>query len=117
MGKFDNHNQNLYEDSSEEEKLMKLPEMEREKILYKRYMQYEKIKEEKEMKDRINKLRGVDPQEPESHEDQTITYEILCENVIKRDILVKNIYRPAFDKITGNYVRIAYRDGYSIKKS
>lgn len=130
MGDKNINDLNLYQNSEDEEELMKLPETQREKILYNRYIRLVQLEEKKEMDNRVSlmeerknsterKNEALPKKEgdvPAEKEDDTITYDMFCGIVIKRDMLAKNIYRPVIDNLVGNYVRICFENGYVIKK-
>lgn len=58
------------------------------------------------------KSRKISPKKKRDRQ----AYEMFCETVIQRGILVKNIYKPTIKKLAGNYVCINSLDGYVVKK-
>lgn len=119
--KFDQHS--LFEDSEDEKKLNKLPETEKEKILYERHLKLQKLKEKKEMdlkmKERQkNKTIKAEKkiQELPRLGNEDFTYDEMNKILIKRDQLVNNIYRPCLDDCIGQYVRVRFETGYAIRE-
>lgn len=45
-----------------------------------------------------------------------LTYEMFCQAVIKRDVLVRNVHGPAMLSLPGQCVRVRLDNGYAIRK-
>ncbi|ELQ75561.1 Paf1/RNA polymerase II complex, RTF1 component (involved in regulation of TATA box-binding protein) [Trachipleistophora hominis] len=117
MGDMQYNDMNLYQDSEDEEKLMKLPEAQREAILYNRYMKIKKLEEKKEVEHRIDELHEQGTKEHGTAvQEECITYDMLCDVLVPRTLLAKNVYRPAIDRLVGNFVRVCFKSGYVVKR-
>ncbi|ELA45974.1 hypothetical protein VCUG_02530 [Vavraia culicis subsp. floridensis] len=118
MGEMKYNDMNLYQDSEDEERLMKLPEAQREEILYRRYMKIKKLEEKKEMEHRIDELaeQSTKKEHESAVHSECLTYETLCDVLVPRSLLAKNVYKPMFDRLAGNYVRVCFKSGYVIKR-
>lgn len=121
--RFDQHS--LYEDSEDEKRLNELPETEKEKILYERHLQLQKLNEKKEMDAKMRERESSTLKEKESpqmkkeikkQENEDFTFDEMNKIVIKRDDLINNIYRPCFDRCIGQWVRVRFETGYALRE-
>ncbi|KAI5171326.1 hypothetical protein NEFER03_0685 [Nematocida sp. LUAm3] len=112
----------LYINWEDRKRLEALPEVEREEILYERYMTRLKEKERKEIEQRVKSF-GEESEEdtkdlPEKAFPRSSTlkssFEIFKYILLRRDTFLKLVYRRAISQLVGYYVKIRLPTGYSI---
>ncbi|KAI5184356.1 hypothetical protein NEHOM01_0101 [Nematocida homosporus] len=116
--------EDLYLDWEDQKQLEALPEVEREKILYERYIERVRANERKEIEQRVRSFGEESESDSFSRESEKVfpqssaksTYEVFKCIVLSRDTLLKIVYRRAIDKLKGYYIKIRLPTGYSIYK-
>lgn len=107
----------LYENSSDEERLRKLPEKEREEILFQRHQQIEKLNEKREMEKRLRETQKIVQNGAEKEEEtDKFTYDEFSKLIIKREELIKCVYKPLFENCKGLWIRIKFGSHYAIRE-
>ncbi|KAI5180368.1 hypothetical protein NEOKW01_0672 [Nematocida sp. AWRm80] len=127
-GSNKNDSDHLYLDLEDRERLESLPEIEREKILYERHLQWIKEEERKELESRVgyleddNELDSISKESSDANDrgyhkhQKSSTYDIFKHTILSRDTLLRIVYRTIIDKITGYYIKIRLPSGYCIYK-
>lgn len=101
-------------------------DLEKEKLLYEKYQKEQEENERLENIKRQNKKNNEsDTEASDSHRRERrdsdsskneVTVELLNANILRRDLIVKSVYKPFFDHIKGIFVRVALKNGYAICK-
>ncbi|OAG29431.1 hypothetical protein NEDG_00564 [Nematocida displodere] len=127
-GKSYNDEEDLYLGAEDKKQLESLPEIERERILYERYSDRLRKAERKELEQRAGKFGEESESDSFSREresrDKAIprittaksSYDVFKNIVLKRDTLLKIVYKRMIDKLVGYYIKIRLPSGYSIYK-
>lgn len=100
-----------------------LTEIEKETQLYEKYAKKMKRDERLEIKQRNNgefiesqDETEIQPEWEEKIENKAISFGDLQKNMITRTLLAKNVYKPFFNLVKGNMVRVSMANGYAICK-
>ena len=106
----------LYTGEEDKQRLMKMTETQREKVLYSRYCEIMAFKE-KEL------LREMDTGAPEAIPGMGGVEESIarpryedCDFIVSRELLVKNVFKPCFGVFRGSFVRARLNNEYKICK-
>ncbi|KAI5192623.1 hypothetical protein NECID01_2016 [Nematocida sp. AWRm77] len=118
--------EDVYLSWEDKEKLEALPEIEREKILYERYIEKVRENERKELEHRVKVLGEESESDSCSRETKDLsfprknsfqgTYDVFRTVVLKRDIISKIVYRKIIEKLKGLFVKIRLPTGYAVYK-
>lgn len=117
----------LYLGPEDRQRLEALTEIEREEILYERYLQKIGEKERKHLEQMVKmKEQENEHSEESGKEDRErampripsskTTYDVFRHIVLPRNILLKIVYRRTIEKIKGYYVKIRLPSGYCVYK-
>lgn len=115
----------LYLGPEDRQRLEALSEIEREEILYERYLQRVGEKERKHLEQIVREQENA-PSEESGKEDRErampripsskTTFDVFRHVVLPRSTLLKIVYRRTIEKIKGYYVKIRLPSGYCVYK-
>lgn len=107
----------LYIDSSDEERLRNMSEIQRQKILYERHAKLRAYKEKKEVERRLKELgESKLVQKDDLKDDKVVKFTCrdlaLC--VFPRDFLMESANKAYFEKFVGHLVKVKIKETYKI---
>ncbi|KAL0265693.1 UNVERIFIED_CONTAM: hypothetical protein PYX00_011407 [Menopon gallinae] len=109
----------LYIDSSDEERLKSMSEIQRQKILYERHAKLRAYKEKREIERRLRELSESRAAPSESEKTESAS-EFRCSDlalcVLPRDFLLENANKTYFEKFVGHLVKVKIRETYKIAR-
>jgi Plus-3 domain len=100
----------LYHSPEDRDELLSLPEVERERILYERHKEMERKRERRE----LEKRRGAEMSMVEKRSGVDVSYHTFAQTVLKREDLVRMMYRPFMHRVAGCHVKIRVSAGYKV---
>lgn len=118
----------LYLNEEDREQLQLLTEAEREEILYERHIRKTEENERKELKHRRRGFGEESETESESKDvfgyseraipkmEYKTSFDLFKNIVLRRDTLLKIVYKRAIDRLKGYYVKIRLAEGYCLYK-
>lgn len=118
--------EDLYYGHEDRKRLESLSEVERERILYERYVERVRDSEKKELEQRAKGKPGkkesytaftkTDREREPLKGNGRSTYEAFKYGTLRRDILIKIVYRRIMDRLKGYFVKIRLPSGYAVYK-
>ncbi|KHN70219.1 hypothetical protein CWI42_020540 [Ordospora colligata] len=116
----------LYESTEDREALMKMPETRREEILYERHLERQKLREKKELEEKMyrgskkddvsvkDKDGGKDVFTGEGGDEQEFLEFSGC--IVSRDMIARNVFKPFFEGFVGHFTRARINGLYVVVK-
>lgn len=101
-------NGDLFIDEEDKERILSLPELQREKILHERFV---KIKDNQ----LTNVLKGLERQEKVVEQKEKPKFEG-CDFIVSREMLINNIFKPMVGVLKGTFIRVMINRKYIIAK-
>lgn len=92
----------------------KKSEIEKEMSLYKSYNEQKKDNEKREIRSRTSHEQSATNTSWMQVEDKMITFDVLKDHILTRDIIMANIYKPFLIQIKGCFIRLSFNNGYAI---
>lgn len=98
----------LYADEDDRKYLEALPEVERERILYRRWKDVKEVEEKRQLME-LNRPKIAEPKPTR------VCFED-CDFIVKRSLLTSNVFKPFFNKFKGCFTRARIGTKYFICK-